>query len=183
MTEHREVGWQHADPKWRFGITHDRYLAAEYINRPHEDFPGKVRLTQSVIGQSVESYDNYTALIRNGRIGFRINPMTLWVAHCIVFPEAKNNWYRQTPVVIDHVAIPWETIPHNIDRISGEFYTDSELREWYIAFQRIHPFEDGNGRIGGIMLAAGSFVLNGYYTYHIQPDWSDNQDGAHHPGK
>jgi fido (protein-threonine AMPylation protein) len=24
---------------------------------------------------------------------------------------------------------------------------------WYAKFQRIHPFRDGNGRIGGIVLA------------------------------
>lgn len=171
--------YQSNDPKWQFDTETDSYLVAELINRPHEDFPSKVRATQQEITATVYAYHSYHDFIRSGKIGIRINMMVLWMMHCNIFPEAKNHWYRTIPAVIDGVAIPWETIPENMDRISGEFFSVEELQQWYIAFQRIHPFEDGNGRVGGVMLAAGSYVLSrnlsnaAVYTYHVQPDYTE----------
>ena len=34
-----------------------------------------------------------------------------------------------------------------------------QLGEWYNAFQRIHPFEDGNGRVGGAIIAGVSLAM------------------------
>lgn len=45
---------------------------------------------------------------------------------------------------------------HNAGRIADI----DILREWYIDFQTVHPFPDGNGRTGGIIVAAYSHQMH-----------------------
>jgi fido (protein-threonine AMPylation protein) len=35
---------------------------------------------------------------------------------------------------------------------------------WYQQFETIHPFIDGNGRVGGVVIAVLSFNVNGVFT-------------------
>lgn len=37
--------------------------------------------------------------------------------------------------------------------------TEEEIRQWHIEFEKIHPFEDGNGRVGRIILCAQRLSL------------------------
>ena len=37
------------------------------------------------------------------------------------------------------------------------------LRKWYFDFNTIHPLKDGNGRTGGIVVAAASQLKYGIY--------------------
>ena len=37
-----------------------------------------------------------------------------------------------------------------------EIPTDEILLDWYSDFETIHPFQDGNGRVGGVVVAVYS---------------------------
>jgi fido (protein-threonine AMPylation protein) len=51
--------------------------------------------------------------------------------------------------------------------------TVEQVKEWYTAFMRIHPYEDGNGRVGGTILAAASFYVSKYMFVIVDRQWPD----------
>lgn len=68
----------------------------------------------------------------------------------MVDPEANANGFRQTPVLINAISIPWSNIERNIESICN-LQKEANAAEFYYAFERIHPFIDGNGRVGAIL--------------------------------
>lgn len=43
---------------------------------------------------------------------------------------------------------------HDLDAIYENLEpTMDRIREWYIDFETIHPYRDGNGRVGGCVVA------------------------------
>ena len=41
-----------------------------------------------------------------------------------------------------------------------ELNDDNDIVEWYRNFQIVHPFVDGNGRVGGVIAAVASNYLS-----------------------
>lgn len=68
----------------------------------------------------------------------------------IVEPAMNPYGFRETPVQIGSTIIGWENIPHQINMLVGAMDTLSP-EEIYQEFETIHPFRDGNGRVGQIL--------------------------------
>lgn len=129
---------------------------ADLINLPHEDYPHGVQGTIDMINeftgcglirwadaQNIQKYvyeskndDTYLNLgIRQGAV-------------------KVGGWIPPDPLFL----------PELVERLFPIGFGDYFLETWYKVFQTIHPFEDLNGRVGGIILAALSFDGTNYLT-------------------
>ena len=139
----------------------DAHSAARLINKWHEDYPHRIPATEELINKYVKyvrnSYPdvlNIQLLDINKQVGF------------------DGEW-RKVDVRIGYDRPPhWREVPELMERLEKNFKLypkDSEdkyeaLKEWYRQLETIHPFRDGNGRTGGIMVAAISkfYSVNKY---------------------
>lgn len=119
---------------------------ADLINRPHEDYPKRVQRTQELI-------EYYT----NGG-GHQIMEFDAMQMHSFVMWDLPSRGkYRSSDVTVGKWSPPSPMklkeliLKHHIFPISSA--SDGYLVEWYKRFQSLHPFEDGNGRVGGIIVA------------------------------
>ena len=136
--------------------------AADNINFPHEDYPEFVDNTAKAITETIN-------WLKEGSLKERDIKMIHQI--CMEGKEymVLGTW-RKIGVVVSNSFAPPEPflipsmmmsiLPVGTDSIS----TIDEAIEWYKTFETIHPFEDGNGRVGGVLLAAISYLLTGEYT-------------------
>lgn len=78
----------------------------------------------------------------------------------------KITGFRKIPVTINSVAIPYQNIERSLDNLLEAFNIDDASlqispKEFYVEFEKIHPFVDGNGRVGVILYNIyGEDILN-----------------------
>lgn len=123
---------------------------ADRINRPHEDYP-------RYVGQTARAIE-----VRRQKPAWPCgniwpHALDLQGLHWDIFEGKISSLWRETEVMVGlHKAPPWQ----QVERLMGdlaEIYADLEptperIREWYIDFETIHPYIDGNGRVGGCVV-------------------------------
>ena len=80
--------------------------------------------------------------------------------------------FRNVEVAVGmHQPPNHEMMPKYMDeleaRYRGKLTSEENIFNWYFDFETVHPFEDGNGRVGGIILATYSHQLTelgGYWA-------------------
>ena len=138
------------------------HMAADTINRPHEDYPARVDDTAKAIIYTWQWFQyNYVKPYPTSEM--------VRIAHSMMFPDhgdGAGQWRTVNVRVGSHIAPQWEIVPKLMAELDF-WYADlpemtvERLKHWYFDFETIHPFVDGNGRAGGVMIAAISKYLTG----------------------
>lgn len=72
--------------------------------------------------------------------------------------DPQNKGFRQTPVVFSNgnKGLNHQSIPRAINNLLDNLHVVTNKREFYQEFETIHPFQDGNGRLGAILYNWGN---------------------------
>lgn len=127
--------------------------AARAINRPHEDYPNRVPRTVKALEEAAEK----------PRALLHLNSYLLDL-HLLIFPEFtySGSWRRVDVRVGAHIAPHHQEVFLLMRRLVKEYRVIdslSELLSWYYDFNTIHPFQDGNGRVSGVIVATRAHQL------------------------
>lgn len=151
----RENGWNPL-----FHWTEDVKTCADHINRPHEDHPRRVESTERAI---------IYVMGLNQKAGgeLHITSQLIKDVHRYMFPDHADRagQWRQTNVrVASHLPPKWELMDNMMAELefhyAGLNMDQDTLEKWYFDFETIHPYIDGNGRAGGVIIAGLSFHEN-----------------------
>lgn len=150
---------------WNASFIHcDTLLAvSDAINRPHEDYPALVDATSECI-LYLEGW------LEEGR---PITSNLLLELHHYLFAgtqrEHLGGRWRNHSVLVDgeFIPAPYLAIPDLMVHWC-DWQKTEDMYFAYKVFQCIHPFSDGNGRMGGIILAAKHNVQQKSYVGPLQ---------------
>lgn len=125
---------------------------ADKINSYHEDYPKYVDITQTVLKKVV--------------VEERIKKSQLLIIHNTIFSDKPfaGKWRSIDVRVGLHYPPSKQKILDLMSELAGLYIIKdiNDLIEWYKDFETIHPFQDGNGRVGGVFVAA--------YAHSFLPD-------------
>ncbi|KKL11020.1 hypothetical protein LCGC14_2549990 [marine sediment metagenome] len=139
------------EERWRptFEWVKTSLECADKINSYHEDYPKYVKITDEVLQAGVGK-----PVIQN---------YELRSIHSVIFRDKsfKGRWRDIGVIVGQHLPPVWEDIAELMDTLASSYTIASidDLIEWYKDFETIHPFQDGNGRVGGVIVAVHAHAL------------------------
>lgn len=130
---------------------------ADYINKPHEDYPMRVNVTAEMIQYHIDMDVQFiTDYMYKGIHGHIMSDLE---------PHKRGQW-RNTYVTVGNFQpcapfmIQGEIEEQGLNIIRFEGMDESDIIRWYRAFEIVHPFIDGNGRVGGVIVAVASNYLS-----------------------
>lgn len=164
----------------RFVLVDTVEECACYINLPHEDYPLRVDRTKEMI-------DLFVSDIKERGSG-KFDECYLKNIHSyVMFGLGSRGAYRSVNVRVgsyrppEHIFVkelmqkilPIKLVDHQLPEHEKHnslnvIANDRDLTRWYSLFETIHPFEDGNGRVGGIVAGAISYSRYGEYLAPLQ---------------
>ena len=136
------------------------------INSWHEDYPFRVPATEKVIS-TFRGRPVAEPASGNGRptppripVGSRL----LLEIHRDVFRDKPfaGRWRTLNVTVAGHTPPSLFKVPGLMEELARLTVIRNleDLQDWYFDMETIHPFEDGNGRTGGIVVATFSHILH-----------------------
>ncbi len=133
--------------------------AANSINQPHEDYPRRVPDTEQTIQTMLKEYPT------PGELSAAFNNENLLRVHRLIFSDTPHGgqWRQVRVQVGQHLPPAPDLVPKLMQQLETAYQDQvsdlKRLTAWYDDFETIHPFQDGNGRVGGVMLALASHRL------------------------
>ncbi|CAG7581684.1 MAG: putative nucleotidyltransferase [uncultured marine phage] len=148
-----------------FKYIEDLDECADIINVPHEDYPDFVDNTKASIEFIIESLKENPALVERDIKAIHNYCFGGYSGKSMKYIPTGE--YRNGTVTVGdsfEACQPYLIFPFMMSIFPIEVgMGEDKLKEWYKIFETIHPFEDGNGRVGGIIIAAMSYMETGKY--------------------
>lgn len=123
---------------------------ADKINSYHEDYPKYVEVTDMVLKETTP-------------VGKIFNRHLLLIHQTIFSDKSFAGKLREVNVRVgSHFPPNWQMVPTLMEELESQYYIkrECELLKWYKDFETIHPFQDGNGRVGGVIVAVYAHLLH-----------------------
>ena len=146
----RTIPWE---PQFKWVVS--TYATADFINKPHEDYPKYTVSTQRLLEEGKETVITAS------------NVFLLRIHSAIFVDKSFAGRFRSVNVRVGlHHAPRYELVQkymEELEQLYKEIGSVERLQEWYADFNTIHPFQDGNGRVSGVVL--------GVLSHRLQPEY------------